>query len=310
MTNPPSGDPSALLVAGPWRHRDLTANGVRLHVVEQGEGPLVVLLHGFPEFWWMWRHQIPALAGAGYRVVAPDLRGYGGSDKPPRGYDLFTASADIAGLIRVLGEREAVIIGHDWGGLVAWTTAALHAGLVRGLGSVSSPHPRRLRREFVVSRRQRSAMGFAFGYQVPRRPERRLTEDGAVEVERLMRAWSGPVWSGTDDFATAVHRYRSAMRVPQAAYGALEYYRWALRSMLRSDGARYARAMAVPLEVPVVQLHGGADPLILTSTAAGSAAYAAGSYDWHTYAGLGHFLPEEAPAEVTATLLDWLARLP
>ena len=118
-------DASAVHIAGPWTHRDLSANGVRLHVAEAGEGPLVLLLHGFPEFWWAWRAQLPALAAAGFRAVAPDLRGYGGSDKPPRGYDLPTAASDVAALVRALGERDAVVVGHDWGGLVAWTMAAL-----------------------------------------------------------------------------------------------------------------------------------------------------------------------------------------
>ena len=99
-------DATSVLLPGPWTHRDLSANGVRLHVAEAGEGPLVLLLHGFPEFWWAWRAQLPALAAAGFRAVAPDLRGYGGSDKPPRGYDLPTAAADVAALVRALGEQD------------------------------------------------------------------------------------------------------------------------------------------------------------------------------------------------------------
>src|SRR5207249_12097458 len=99
---------STTLVEGPWTHRDISANGIHLHVAELGSGPLVVLLHGFPEFWWAWRHQLVDLADAGWRAVAPDLRGYGASDKPPRGYDAMTLAADVAGLIRALGERDAV----------------------------------------------------------------------------------------------------------------------------------------------------------------------------------------------------------
>ena len=95
-------------INGPWTHRDVTANGTRFHLATLGEGPLVLLLHGFPEFWWTWRHQLIALAEAGYRAVAVDLRGYGGSDKPPRGYDLITAAADAAGLISALGEANAM----------------------------------------------------------------------------------------------------------------------------------------------------------------------------------------------------------
>src|SRR5258705_12123731 len=106
-----------------WTHAQVDVGEVRLHVVEAGKkgGPLVVLLHGFPEFWWAWRHQLPALAGAGYRAVAMDLRGYGASDKPPRGYDTGTLSADVAGVVRALGQNRAVIVGHDWGGWLAWS---------------------------------------------------------------------------------------------------------------------------------------------------------------------------------------------
>ena len=103
---------------GPWRQHFVSANGIRLHVVEQGAGPLVVLLHGFPEFWWAWRHQLPGLAERGFRVAAIDLRGYGESDKPPRGYDLWTLAGDVSGLIGALGETRAAVVGHGWGGLI------------------------------------------------------------------------------------------------------------------------------------------------------------------------------------------------
>src|SRR6516165_4486135 len=128
----------AIQISGPWTHRSVSANGTRFHVASSGDGPLVLLLHGFPEFWWTWRHQLVSLSAAGYRVVAADLRGYGGSDKPPRGYDLVTAAADAAGLIRALGEANAVVIGHDWGGLAAWTLAAYFPKAVRRLAVLSA----------------------------------------------------------------------------------------------------------------------------------------------------------------------------
>ena len=115
-------DDDVVLPEGPWTHRQVAANGARFHVVEAGEGPLVLLLHGFPMFWWTWRRQLPALAEAGYRAVAMDLRGYGGSDKTPRGYDPFTLSGDVAGVVRSLGSATATLVGHGWGGLLAWTT--------------------------------------------------------------------------------------------------------------------------------------------------------------------------------------------
>jgi hypothetical protein len=114
---------SAVLVDGPWTHREVTANGARFHLAECGpaDGPLLLLLHGFPEFWWSWRHQLVALGDAGFRAVAPDLRGYGASDKPPRGYDAYTLSSDVAGMVRALGARDATVVGS---GGVGWSPGA------------------------------------------------------------------------------------------------------------------------------------------------------------------------------------------
>src|SRR5690348_10679214 len=109
-------------------HRYVQTNGVRLHIAEAGEGPLVLLLHGWPESWYSWRHQIAALASAGYRAVAPDVRGYGESDAPAaiEAYAMRTLLGDVLGLLDALGEETAVLIGHDWGAPMAWNTAALH----------------------------------------------------------------------------------------------------------------------------------------------------------------------------------------
>lgn len=301
-------DANSVLLPGPWTHHDYSANGVRLHVAEAGEGPLVLLLHGFPQFWWSWRHQLTALSERGLRVVAPDLRGYGASDKPPRGYDAVTAAADVAGLVRALGERDAMIVGHGWGGLLAWSVGALHPRVVRQLAVLSMPHPRRLRAGALGSWQQSRAIGALLGFQLPRYPERWLTDDGGAHVGNLMRAWSGPAWRGTPDFAEAVGRYRSAIQIPQAAYGAMEYYRWAVRSLPRADGRRYIRAMAAPITAPTLHLHGAADPFLLPATAAPSDRYVAASYRWRLLDGIGHFPPEEAPEQVTAELLSWAGR--
>jgi pimeloyl-ACP methyl ester carboxylesterase len=300
---PPAGpvEPGVVLVDGPWRHRDVSANGTRLHVAEAGTGPLVLLLHGFPEFWWSWRRQLPALAAAGFRAVAPDLRGYGASDKPPRGYDAFTLAADVAGLIRALGERDAVVAGTDWGGFLGWSTAALHPQVVRRLVVLGMPHPLRQRAAMVTDRQQRAAGRPVWDFQLPRRPERRLTAAQAGYVGRLLHAWGGP---GFPDEETEL-RVREAIRIPGVAHSALEYFRWAVRSVPRPDGRRFARTLSVPIAAPTLQLHGDLDPYLLARTAMGSGRYVAGRYEWRLFAGCGHFLPEEAPAEVTEQLLRW-----
>ena len=122
--------------------RFVESNGIRLHVAEQGEGPLIVLCHGFPESWYSWRHQIPVLAKAGYHVVAPDQRGYGKSDKPHEieEYNIFKLTGDIIGLVQALGKKEAIIIGHDWGAPVAWYCSLLRPDLFKSLVLLSVPY--------------------------------------------------------------------------------------------------------------------------------------------------------------------------
>src|SRR6476659_5962276 len=113
--------------AGDIRHRTVETNGIRMHIAEQGTGPLVVLCHGFPESWYSWRHQLPALAAAGYRAVALDMRGYGGTSKPQAisAYSLSHLIGDVVGAVTALGEKQAVVVGHDWGAPVAWYSALM-----------------------------------------------------------------------------------------------------------------------------------------------------------------------------------------
>lgn len=281
----------------------VSANGARFHVASAGDGPLVLLLHGFPQFWWAWRHQVPALAAAGYRAAAMDLRGFGASDKPPRGYDPRTLADDVAGVIRSLGARDAVVVGQGLGGLVAWTLSVVHPRLVRRLVAVSMPHPRRLRRAHLTDPRQVRASRHVLGYQRPVLPERQLVADGAQHVADLLRLWSAP---GFPD-AEAEHQYRQAVLIPGVAHSALESYRWALRSIPRPDGLRYARRMASPVTVPTLQVHGALDACVLPSSARGSGRYVEGPYRWHLLPRVGHFPAEEDPATFNDVLTSWLA---
>jgi pimeloyl-ACP methyl ester carboxylesterase len=293
---------SSVLIGGPWTHRAINANGIRLHVAEAGSGPLVLLLHGFPEFWWSWHHQIVALAEAGYHVVAPDLRGYGASDKPPRGYDAPTLSADLAGLVRALGERDAVFVGHDWGGHLAWSTAAMFPAVVRKLVVCSIAHPLRMYDALLRDAPQRRASGYIGRFQLPWEPERWLVADDAVNVGALLRRWGGP---GFPDQETE-RRCREAMLILYVPNRALEYYRWAARSLRRSDGRRYRQAMTRPVGAPTLQLHGSLDPCVLPSTARGSQRWVTAPYEWRELHGLGHFPHQEAPEVFTAELLRWI----
>src|SRR5664280_2282620 len=243
---------TAVLVAGPWQHRQVSAHGARFPVAAAGRRPLLLLLHGFPEFWWSWRHQLRDLPSAGFRVVAPDLRGYGASDKPPRGYDAYTLSADVAGLAR------------NGGGQLR---AARHIAAL----------------------------------QVPRLAERRLVEDDAALVGRLLHSWGE---TGFPDAETE-RRCREAFLIPGVAHCAAEYYRWAVRSQTRASGLRFARLLRAPITAPTLQLHGSADRCMLPTTAMGSGRYVAAAYDWRLLPGVGHFPHQEVPDATTDAICRW-----
>jgi pimeloyl-ACP methyl ester carboxylesterase len=168
-------------------HRWVDVGGLRLHCVEAGTGPLVVLLHGFPEFWYAWRHQLPALASAGYRVVAPDLPGYNTSDKPPRvrDYRPQVLAREVADLIVALGAGSATVAGHDWGGALAWLLAMHHPERVQRLVILNAPHPVRFLKG-LRSPRQLRRSWYILTFQLPWLPERLVA---ARDFHGLRRAW-------------------------------------------------------------------------------------------------------------------------
>jgi pimeloyl-ACP methyl ester carboxylesterase len=309
-------DPSVARIAGPWRHFDVHANGIRFHCVEAQDGaesaagasrPLVVMLHGFGSFWWSWRHQLRGLTGV--RVVAVDLRGYGASDKPPRGYDGWTLAGDTAGLIRALGHNSATLVGHADGGLVCWATSVLHSRAVRAIALVSSPHPAALRKSALTRRDQgRALLPTLLRYQVPALPERALTRHNADQLERLVRSRASGKWLASEDFSETISHLRRAIQIPGAAHCALEYQRWAVRSQLRSEGWRFMKSMDRQLDVPLLHLRGDADPYVLADPVDRTQHYAPRGR-FASVAGVGHFAHEEAPDEVNAHLQRFLGQI-
>ncbi len=210
-----------------WQHRDIITNGIRMHYVTQGSGPLVVLLHGFPEFWYSWRYQIPFLAEHGYTVVAPDLRGYNDTDKPRKGYDVPTLLRDIAGLIRGLGQDQAIIVGHDWGGGLAWQFAIHYPYMTSRLIVINAPHPSAMRREFRTLKQLRKSW-YIFFFQIPWLPEAFLLRNHANEVGRMLH---GAALQKAAFPPEVTAKYQEAMSKPGAMTAALNYYRQLFRHL-------------------------------------------------------------------------------
>jgi pimeloyl-ACP methyl ester carboxylesterase len=211
--------------------------GVRLHYVEAGEGPLVVLLHGFPEFWYSWRRQIPVLAAAGYHVVAPDMRGYDRSDRPQswRAYDTKLLADDIAGLIHSFGEQSAFVVGHDWGAAVAYAVAMFRPEVVQRLAILNVPHQARMLEGFRTFKQLRKSW-YMFFFQIPRLPEYLIARDDFSFAKRSLRADSKDAFSDED-----LERYVEAWSQPGALTGMINYYRAALRRSPRSALAQLKR---------------------------------------------------------------------
>ena len=295
-----------LLIDGPWRHRDVSANGTRFHLASGLDAdqptangdprPLVVLLHGFGQFWWAWRHQIAPLDRAGYAVVALDLRGHGASDKTPRGYDPRTTAADISGVIRGLGHRRAIVVGHDWGGMAGWATAAVAPEQVGGLVSIAAPHP-------LHFPWWRDLPRLAF-QQVPLLPERSLRAADSTYLERLFRSRT----AAGNGFPSAeeARRYRDALTSWPSPHRALALQRSWLRQTFSRPGRQYRRALRVPVPVPLLTIHGSTDPIVGRRSLMAAAQHVTGAHTMIDLPGAGHHPHEETPDDVTAALLDWL----
>ncbi|WP_128683547.1 alpha/beta fold hydrolase [Actinomyces qiguomingii] len=296
---------------GPWTHRHITAGGTRFHVVLAGPeapldttgtaagapGHLVILLHGFPECWWTWRHVIPALADAGCRVAALDLRGFGGSDRPPSGYDLMTLARDVAAVVRALGHDHAAIVGAGLGGQVGWTLACLEPELTVGLIPIGAPHPLAVRS--LPMRTVMGSTGQHLFFNIPLLPERSLQTTAGVE--RLLRSWAAPA---TRPLVTeAAEYYAALLSRPGAAHSALENTR---RSTLtRAE----IQVLNRPTTVPVLSVQGEFDPVQPARAHARDTHHVAGILQQVTIHGVGHFPQEEAPDRLVDVLLPFLTEL-
>jgi pimeloyl-ACP methyl ester carboxylesterase len=273
----------------------------RLHYVEAGEGPLVVLLHGFPEFWYSWRYQIPALAAAGFRVIAPDMRGYNLSSRPSdvRSYEVRRLAGDIRDLIHERSATEACLAGHDWGAAIAWVAAMAHPDEVKRLAILNAPHPRRMIEALRRPGRQLARSWYMFFFQLPWLPE------------RAVRA--GDWWAFRAGFArdarpgaftpADIDRYREAWSQPGAATATINYYRAALH---RASSRRAAKLL--PVQAPTLVIWGERDRHLGAELAEPDPADVPNLERVVRLPDASHWVQHDEPERVSGLLIDFFKR--
>jgi pimeloyl-ACP methyl ester carboxylesterase len=311
-------------------HRLITTNGIQMHIAEQGEGPAVVLCHGFPELWYSWRHQIRALADAGYRVIAPDQRGYGQTDRPEaiEEYDILHLTDDLLGLLDALGEERAVFVGHDWGGPVVWTLAQRAPERVRAVAALSVPFvPRSLSDPIELMRRRFGDNFFYILYfQTPGIADADLDRDPEDTLRRALRATSTretarglrplprrgtgwrewlpepgalPEWLTEADLDYYVGEFART-----GFTGGLNWYRNMTRNWeLTKDLAR------TKVDVPALFLAGEQDLVAQFMSDAAMDEWVPNLRAKIKLPATGHWVQQERAAEVNAALLEFLASL-
>jgi len=289
-------DPALASVIG---HRFAHVDGVRLHYVEAGPpaAPAVVMLHGFPESWYSWRRQIPPLVAAGHRVIAPDMRGVGDSERPRArsAYALARLADDAAGVMRAAGVERATVVGHDWGAAIAWQLAEREPRLVARLAVLNGPHPGQFVRA-LRDPRQAARSLYMLAFQLPWLPERVLGAGGCALLRRaLVRRGVPGAFTAAD-----LDRYRAGWQRPGELTGALAPYR-ALARRFRAARGR----VPTPVAAPVLVIWGERDPY-LGRALADPCAGAARALRVERIAEAGHFVQADAAERVTALLLAFI----
>jgi epoxide hydrolase A/B len=318
-------------MSDPFAHRTVETNGIRMHIVEAGEGPLVLLLHGFPEGWYAWRHQLPALAAAGFHAVAPDQRGYGHTDSPPEvhRYSMFHLVGDVVGLISALGEKTAVVVGHDWGASVAWNTALFRPDLVRAIAALSVPfRPRIARPPLEVYRDALGPNFYQLYFQQPGVAEREFERDVRRTVLAILCGESGEA-SRVPDLVVTANGFLDALEVldPLPPWltesdldhwtaefsrtgfaGGLNWYR-----NVNTNWERMAPWKGASVKPPALYVVGTRDDVYqvpgLKDFAENLKQHVPNLARVVVLEGCGHWTQQERPAEVNAALLDFLGGL-
>ncbi len=285
-------------------HNFAQVGKVRLHYAETGaeNDRLVILLHGFPEFWYSWRHQLPVL-GQDYHVVAPDMRGYNLSDKPPRtsDYRIEHLVNDVIGLISHFGKEKADIVAHDWGAGVAWAVAQRHPECVSRLAALQVPMPAAWRANMTFAQLRRS--WYMFFFQLPRIPEWWAGANDFARVDEMYRTTSVRPGSFNDEDIAA---YKEALRQPRALTSSLNYYRANVFRSLRRGGVETPSDDDGKIRVPTLFIYGEQDMAVIPSTVQNLGRFIDAPYREVRIPDSGHWVQNEAVAEVNTALRDFL----
>jgi pimeloyl-ACP methyl ester carboxylesterase len=319
------------------QHRTIEANGIQLHVAEQGTGPVVVLCHGFPESWYSWRHQLAALAEAGFHAIAPDMRGYGQTDRPEAidQYTLFHMIGDMVGLLDAVGAETAVIAGHDWGAPVAWHAALLRPDRFRGVIGLSVPfRPRAQIRPTTTMPQSDDAQFYQLYFQTPGVAEAELDRDARHSIRSILYSISGDAPSGGDaapgDVSMVPRQGGFLDRMVDPAslpswlteadldFYAGEFTRTGFRGGLNwyrnidRNWKLLAPFAGATVTVPALYIAGDRD-LVLTFRGADEfirnlSKFVPRLQETIILPGCGHWTQQERPAEVNAAMIDFLRR--
>ncbi|MDP3274216.1 MAG: alpha/beta hydrolase [Deltaproteobacteria bacterium] len=279
------------------QHRYADLDGLTMHYVTRGEGPAVVLLHGFPEMWWSWRHQIEPLARAGFRVIVPDLRGYNETDKHGP-YDIETLTGDVKNLLDSLGISQATVISHDWGGALGWHLAATSPDRVSRLVVMNCPHPAMMQRALRTSAAQRKRSWYMLYFQLPWLPERALRAKQGARLRSLYRAHAKSLENFSDSELQPI--VDNVMR-PGSASAMLGWYRAAVRDALRG------RATRLPtIDAPTLLIWARDDKALGYEDLVPGTERFVRNLRVEAVSECGHFVQSERPEQVNALLLEFL----
>ena len=282
-----------------WEHHYIETNRIRLHCVSQGEGELVLLLHGFPEFWYSWRYQIPALSRH-FKVVVPDLRGYNDSDKPDSGYDLDTLSADIKGLIESLGYVKAHIVGHDWGGAIAWHLAERFPNCLDRLAILNAPHPQQWLQAMGSNVDQLRRSWYVLAFQVPGVPEWLIQQNLKDFVKKMFQEQAIRKGAFTSELTKI---YQEALEKPGVLSSAINYYR---QLMSPFNWVQNLGRSPHYVTAPTLVLWGEEDSFLSNKLTDGFDRLIKAPFQLKLVPHCGHWIQQEVPHLVNRELLSFL----